>query len=150
MADGSGAVSTHSLRQKLNLAGEGHTRSAGSHSQHYAVNNISRRRRSPRVPKGRIFAAPLDRRTTGTRASCETKGGVPDRAVGGRAGYPLPPPRCLFPVRKVPGWRALGFSPGLWVATQRFRGVVAGAQEAREGGKASCFSGVYRLLWLPP
>ena len=48
-----------------------------------------------------------------TRASGKTKGGAPDIAVGGRAGCVVPPSRCQLPVRKVPGWRALGFPPVL-------------------------------------
>ena len=79
-----------------------------------------------------------DRRATGTRASCKTKGGVPDSAVGGRAGGAVPPSRCPLPVRKVPGWRALRFPPGLWVAPERFHGAVAGAEEAGEGETPPC------------
>ena len=85
-----------------------------------------------------ICAAPRVRRTTGTRESCETKGGVPDSAVGVRVGYAVPPSPCQLPVRKVPGWRALGFPLGLRVAPKRFPGADAEAEEADEGRTAPC------------
>ena len=49
-------------------------------------------------------------------------------------------------MREVPGWRALGFPPGLWVALKRFSGIVAGPEEAGEGG--ICWWGMFpRRVW---
>jgi len=47
-----------------------------------------------------ISAAPRARRTTGTRASCETKGRVADSAVGVRVGCAVPPSRCQLPCER--------------------------------------------------
>ena len=48
-----------------------------------------------------------------TRASSETNVFFPGRAGGGRTGGAVPPSACQLPARKVPGWRAFGFPPGL-------------------------------------
>ena len=139
-------MSAHSFRRKINLAGGGKLEAlvptAGTAPRRTLADGVAL--------NGKNFAALFHRRATGTRACCEIKGGVPDSAVGGRAGCAVPPSRCQLPVRKVPGWRALGFPPGLWVAPKRFPGVVAGVEEAGEGGTPPCCPGVYGLLWLPP
>ena len=49
-------------------------------------------------------------------------------------GVGVPTSSCQLPVRNVPGWRALGFLPGLWAAPKRDPGAGAGAEEAGEGG----------------
>ena len=66
-------------------------------------------------------AALLDMLAAGTRASCETNGGVPYSAAGGRVGCDVPPSSCHFPVRKVPGSRAFGFPLGLCQPRSAFR-----------------------------
>ena len=70
--------------------------------------------------------------------------------MGGRAGCAVPPSRCQLPVRTVPGWRALGFQPELWIAPNLFTGVVAGAEEAGKDGTPPCCPGGYGLAWLLP
>ena len=48
-----------------------------------------------------------------SRASCEINVFSPGNAGGGRVGGAVTPSACQVPVRKVPGWRAFEFSPGL-------------------------------------
>ena len=146
MIEGGVAVSAHPLCKKCNLAGGGHAGSAGPHRRYYAVNVVTRRRRSGGLLPEISCAAPRVRRTTGTRASCESKGSVLDSAVGVRVGCAIPPSPCQLPVLKVPGWGALGFALGLWVAPKRFPGAGTEAEEAGEGGTAPCWPRVYVLL----
>ena len=110
------------------------------------MNIVSRRVGARGLLTERVCASPRERRATGTRASCVTKGGVPGSAVGGRAGCAVPPSCCQLAVRKVRGWRALGSPLGLWVAPKRFPRADAEAEEAGEGGTAPCCPGVYVLL----
>ena len=50
-----------------------------------------------------ICAALLGMLATGTRASSETKRGVPDSTVDGQVGCAVPPSSCQLPVQNVPG-----------------------------------------------
>ena len=67
------------------------------------------------------------------RSSCKINVFSPGNAGGGRAGGAVPPSACQLPVRKVPGWCALGFPPGLRDAPYRTarRGANSGI-----GGRA--------------
>ena len=85
-----------------------------------------------------ICAVPRTKQTTGTRAYCERKGSFPDSAVGVRVGCDVSSPPCQLPVQKVPGWRALEFPLGLWVAPKRLPGADTEAEVAGEDGTASC------------
>ena len=78
-----------------------------------------------------------------------TNEGAPDSAVSGRVGCAVPPSSCHVPVRKVPGWRALGFPIGLWAAPRRIPGAEAGAEEAGEGGTPPWWPDVCGLPGLP-
>ena len=68
--------------------------------------------------------------TTLVSVIVETQRGVPDSAVAGAVLLSS----CQLPARNIPGWRAFGFSPGLWAAPTRISGSGAGAEEASEGG----------------
>ena len=107
---------------------------AGTAPREYATDGVGARA----LVTEAICATSLDRLATGTRACCETDGGPPDSAVGGRIGCAGPPSNCHLPVQKVPGWRAFGFPLGLWAARRRIAGAAAGAaagaEEAGEGG----------------
>ena len=72
---------------------------AGTASREYATDGVGARG----LIREEICAALLDRLAAGTRESRETKGGVPDSAVGGRVGCAVPPSSCQFLLRKAPG-----------------------------------------------
>ena len=149
MVEGNGARSACSRPRNCTLAEGNRAQSAGSRRRYCAVRNCNIRSRSRGLLTEAFIAALLDRLATGTRASCETNGGAPGSAGGGRVGCAVPPSRCHFPVRKVPGCRAFGFPLGLWAAPRRIPGAEAGAKEAGEGGTPPLWPDVYGLPRLP-
>ena len=143
-------MNAHSLRTKCNLVKGTHAESAGFQRRYYAVKIISRRCGTPWALNRNICCRATWKASNRHSSISRKKKGVPDSAVGGRGGCVVPPSRCqLPPVRKVPGWSALGFPFGLWVAPERYPGADAETEAAGEGEKSPCFPGVYVLLWLP-
>ena len=131
MAEGNGAQGACSRGRNCTLAAGNRTRNAGSRRRYCAVRICNNGVGVRGLLTEAICAALLGRLATGTRASCETNGGAPDRAGGGRAGCVVPPSSCHFPVRKELGWRAFGFALGLWATPRRFARVGAGAEDMR-------------------
>ena len=137
MAEGNGARGACALRRNCTPAEGNRAGDTGSIRRCCTVRICDRRRRSPWARNRGNCAALLDRLATGTRESCETNGGVPASAVGGRVGGAVPPSSCQFPVRKVPGSRAFEFLLRLWPAASRIPRTAGGTGEAGEG-------------WTPP
>ena len=137
MADGNGAQGACSLRRNCTRVEGDRAGDTGSLCRYFTVRICDRRRRNPWARnRGNlccVIGQAVDKLAVGTRASCETNGGVPDIAAGGRVGCTTPPSNCHLPLQDVPGSRALGFLPGLWPAPRRIPGAAAGAQEVGEG-----------------
>ena len=97
MAEGNGARSACSRRRKCTLAEGNRAGHGGSLRRYCAVRIFNRRRTSPWTRnRGNFCCVLLDRLAIGTRASCETNGGVPYSAAGGRVVCDVPPSSCQF------------------------------------------------------
>ena len=149
MAEENGARCACSVRRNCTRAEGNRARDTGSLRRYCTVRIYTDGVGARGLVTEAICAALLDRLATATRASCETNGGAPDSAVGGRVGCAAPPPNCHLPVRKVPGWRVFGFPLGLWAAPSRIPGAAAGAEEAGEGRTPPWWPDVYGLPGLP-
>ena len=81
---------------KIYLAEWNQARTAGSRRRKFAIRMVNRLRRSRGLLTEAIFVASLDRPGTGTRASSETKRGVPDRPIDGQTECAVQPSSCYF------------------------------------------------------
>ena len=136
--EGGVAVSAHSFRTKCTLAWVAHAGSAGPHRRDYALNVVVRRRKRPWALKRNNLCHATCKASDRHSSILRKKGSVPDSAVGVLVGCAVPPSPCQLPVRKVPGWRALGFPLGLWFALKRFLEAKTETEEVDEGGTSPC------------